>query len=302
MKSYAFVFCLALAFELNAQKFTTHTYHQTDSALQLDLFLPEGKTTSAKLPLVIYVHGGGFSGGLKNDAHSMCQQLASSGYAAATISYTLYMKNKSFGCDGVLTEKIKAIQLAVNDLWKATAFFIDHQQRFNLDIKQFYLAGSSAGAETVLHAAFWDYNLMNLYGTKLPPEFKYAGIVAGAGAIMDLNLITRSKLVPIMLFHGNADDTVPYATASHRSCKTNASGWLMLFGSYSIYNRLVELDGTSQLFTFCGGAHAYSGELFYKDAQPMISFLNQIREGKKFLYHSIIKTDKKNPEGFSFCD
>lgn len=302
MKSYAFIFCFFLASQVSAQKFTTHTYHQTDSALQLDLFLPEGKPASAKLPLVIYVHGGGFSGGVRTDAHNMCKQLANHGYAAATISYSLYMKNRSFGCDGVLTEKVKAIQLAVNDLWKATAFFIEHQQKFNLDVKQFFLAGSSAGAETALHAAFWDFNLMNLYGTKLPPDFKYAGLVAGAGAIMDLNLITKSNVIPMMLFHGNADGTVPYATASHRSCKTNASGWLMLFGSYSVYNHLTELDGTSQLYTFCGGAHEYSGELFYKNTEPMITFLNQIRKGEKFLNHNIIKTSKKNPAGFSFCD
>lgn len=303
MKNYLVILFVFFVVYAQAQKVSTLTYHQTDSSrLELDLFLPASNVTGAKLPLVLYVHGGGFSSGDRFGVNQLCQQLAGNGYAAATISYTLFMKNKSFGCDGILTEKVKAIQLAVNDLWQATAFFINNQQKYNLDINQFYLAGSSAGAEVVLHAAFWDFSLMNVYGTKLPPGFKYAGIVAGAGALMDINLITKNNLLPIMLFHGNADETVPYATAAHRLCKTSASGWLMFFGSYSIYNRIQQLNGTTHLYTFCGGAHEYSGEFFYKDVQPTISFFNQIREGKKFQHHSMITTGKKNADGYSFCD
>jgi hypothetical protein len=104
-------------------KTTNFNYFKNDTLrLDLDLFLPEN-ISSEKLPLVIFVHGGGFSGGSRDGGFAFC--LAQNGYAAATISYTLYMKNKKFSCDGILPEKIKAFNFGVNDLWLSTLFFID---------------------------------------------------------------------------------------------------------------------------------------------------------------------------------
>jgi len=288
----------------SAQKMQTITYFQNDTLkLELDLFLPE-KASSAKLPLLLYVHGGGFSGGERTHGHNICKYLAQNGYATATITYTLYMKGKKFSCDGQLPEKIKAFQFGANDLWLATSFFIKNSTKYNIDISKIFIAGSSAGAETTLHAAFWDFNTMNLYKNTLPEGFKYAGMISGSGAIMDLNLITEKNLIPIMLFHGNSDVTVPYGTAAHHYCKTDATGWLMLFGSYSIYNHIKELNGSTALYTFCGGGHEYSGTLFEKDQQYILNFLNDVIAGKKFQNHVIIPTGKKNDKStaYKFCD
>lgn len=289
---------------LQAQKKQTITYFKNDTlSLQLNLFLPE-KASAKKLPLVLYVHGGGFSGGDRSAGDSPSKFLAQNGYAAATLSYTLYAKNKKYSCDGALPEKIKAFQHAVNDLWLATSFFIDNQEKYNIDTSKIFITGVSAGGETVLHAAFWDFKLMNMYSNTLPENFRYAGLISGAGAIMDLNLITAENKIPMMLFHGNGDQTVPYGTAAHHYCPTNATGWLMLFGSYSIYNDLIAKDGTVSLYTFCGGGHEYSGYLFEKDQKPMLDFLNDVMAGEKFQNHTIIPTGKKNAlsAAYHFCD
>ena len=101
---------------------TTLNYFKNDTlTLALNLSLPKAKKDN-RLPLVIFVHGGGFSSGNRSHGDTLCAYLAKNGYAAATISYTLYMGNKSFGCDGIVSEKIKAIQFAVSDLWQATSF------------------------------------------------------------------------------------------------------------------------------------------------------------------------------------
>lgn len=288
----------------NAQKKTTLTYFQNDTLkLDLDLFLPE-KTPDKKLPLLLYVHGGGFSGGERTSGHSLCMYLAKNGYAAATISYSLYMKGKNFSCDGVLPEKIKAIQLGANDLWLATTFFIDNANKYNIDVSNIFIAGSSAGGETALHTAYWEVKTMQLYGNSLPEKFKYAGMVSGAGAIMDLNLINKNNLIPMMFFHGNGDTTVPYGTAAHHYCKTNATGWLMLFGSYSIFNHAKQLNGSTSLFTYCGGGHEYSGILFEKEQNILLGFLNDVLDAKKFQDHTIIPTGKRNEKSaaYGFCD
>ncbi|NUY81311.1 alpha/beta hydrolase [Flavobacterium sp. MAH-1] len=298
------LFLLLFANVLSAQKMQTLTYFKNDTLqLDLDLYMPD-KKPSGKLPLMIFVHGGGFSGGQRLQNASFCQYLAQHGFAAATISYTLYMKGKKFSCDGILTEKVKAFKFGVNDLWLATSYFLQNKEKFNLDDSKIFISGSSAGAETVLHAAYWDRNLMKMYEHNLPPDFKYAGLVSGAGAIMDLNLITDKNIIPMFFFHGNGDGTVPYGTAAHHYCKTDASGWLMLFGSYSIYNYALAKNASAELYTYCGGGHEYSGWLFEKEQQKIVDFLEKIMVGEKIQSHTIVKTGKKNELScaYGFCD
>jgi len=305
MKNILFVALAFFMFQITtAQKMTTITYFQNDTLkLDLDLFVPE-KKSNEKLPLVLYVHGGGFSGGDRKSGQGFCKYLSANGYAAATISYTLYMKNKKFSCDGALTEKVKAFQFGANDFWLATSYFIENAQKYNIDPSKIFISGSSAGAETALHAAFWDSNTMKIYENKIPQNFKYAGLISGAGAIMDLNLITPQNALPMLLFHGSGDVTVPYGTAAHHYCKTNASGWLMLFGSYSIYQHLTAMNSNAALYTYCGGGHEYSGTLFEKEPQYILSFLNDVLAGKKFQKHEMFPTGKKNDKSaaYRFCD
>jgi poly(3-hydroxybutyrate) depolymerase len=301
---YLLICCLYGISSVNAQKYTTIQYFKDDTIqLDLDLFLPD-KLNKMDHPLLIFLHGGGFSGGDKASGYDLCRFLSKRGIVAATISYTLYMKDKNFSCEGILSEKIKAIQYGVNDLWLATSFFIENSGKYHIDTSLIFIAGSSAGAESVLHAAFWDFETMNIYKNKLPETFKYAGLIEGSGALMDLNLITSKSLIPVLMFHGNSDQLVPYGTAAHHYCKTNSPGWLMLFGSYSIYNYIVALNGNAHLITYCGGGHEYSAELFERDQQPIIDFIYDIILNKKFQIHTIIPTGKKTESSsvYKFCD
>ncbi len=268
----------------------TLTYYKDKSmSLEMDVFIPKNEA-NVKMPVFIYVHGGGFSSGSRNDGHAICKHLANSGYITASISYTLYMKDKSFSCDGVTGEKVKAIQFAVNDLWLATAFLTEIHD-LNIDPSKIFIGGCSAGAEVVLHAQHWNYEKMNIYEKQLPAGFKYAGIIAGAGAIMDINMITRENMVPTMMFHGNCDLLVPYGTAAHHYCDPNSPGWLMFFGSYSIFQHLEELGCCSKLYTYCGGGHEFANTLFEKDLQNVQSFLADVISDRKYTEHVIISTD-----------
>lgn len=304
MKKHLYLLLTLLAITTTqAQDFKTLTYFVNDSTkLELDLFLPKTKSKE-KSPLLIHVHGGGFAIGTREWGHTIAKKAASNGYVSASISYTLYMKGKKFSCDGQLSEKVKAFQIAANQLWQATLFFIKNSEKYNIDTNKIFISGSSAGAETVLHAAFWDRNAMSLYPEKLPDTFKYAGLISGSGAIMDLNLITKKNLIPTLFFHGSCDPTVPYATASHHYCPPGSTGWIMLFGSYSIHNHIIGLNGSTHLYTFCGGGHEYSDELFSKDPQAVIDFMNRTLKDEKEQSHTIIKTGKVCAKGdYNFCE
>jgi acetyl esterase/lipase len=288
-----FIIGILLASAAQAQEFQTHTYFKHDTvSLELDLLLPVSETDTLT-PMVIYVHGGGFSQGDRTGGHKMARHLEEHGIACASITYTLYMEDKSFDCDGVLSEKIKAIQIAASQLWHATGFLMKQSDQFRIDTSRIFIAGSSAGAETVLHAAHWDRNQMQLFDPVLYPDFRYAGVIAGAGAIMDLNLITPENMIPTMAFHGDADPLVPYGIASHHYCPPESPGWLMLFGSHAIAEHLQTLGGTCELTTFQEGNHSFSGAYFHRDQQPIVDFIERVLAAESFnMYHTI----KPNPK------
>ena len=266
----------------------TLSYFSNDSiSLELDLFLPEQGSVEP-VPLLLFVHGGGFSGGDRFGVYDLAKVLTDRGVACAAISYTLYMEDKSFGCDGILSEKVRAIQIAASQLWHATAFMMGQSERFHIDTTMIFIAGSSAGAETVLHAAHWDRKQMQVFDPALSTDFKYAGLISGAGAIMDLNLITRDNMIPTFVFHGDADDLVPYGVAAHHYCPPNSSGWLMLFGSHAVAQHMQELGGTCQLTSFIGGDHSFAGAYFYQDQQPVADFIDRVLSGESFnIYENI---------------
>lgn len=284
------VYCQGQA-PVQEEDFQSLTYYSNDSlSVDLDIFLPQQMLDGGN-PLVIYVHGGGFSNGTRDAGHKLARHLVGQGIACASISYTLYMEGKNFSCDGILSEKVRAIQIAASQLWLATSYLNKYSEQFNIDTTRIFIAGGSAGAECVLHAAHWDREQMQFFDQALSPEFKYAGIISGAGAIMDLNLITPENKIPTMLFHGDADDLVPYGTAAHHYCPPNSSGWLMFFGSEPIAKHLQELGESSQLITFLGGDHSFAGAYFYQEQEPVSEFITRVLSGECFNIYEYIEAE-----------
>ncbi|MCF8226384.1 MAG: alpha/beta hydrolase [Bacteroidales bacterium] len=284
--------------------FSTVTYLKNDSAsLELDFFRPGD--SAVRSPLVIFVHGGGFSNGERSHGHPFCQILSDSGVSAASITYTLYMKGKNFSCEGMQSEKIKAIQLAAYQSRIATQWFISHYDSFNIDTNRIFLAGSSAGAEAVLQAAYWDTSAANFFPDTLSGTFRYAGVISGAGAILDLNMINKSTVMPTLCYHGTCDPLVPYHMAPHHYCDPTASGYMMFFGSLAIHEKITALNGNSQLMSYCGDGHKHAGTPFYgEETFTVLQFINRTLKGESFNIHRVFKNGEKCdlPQTYSFCD
>lgn len=307
-KTYVQIFIGILLFVMSPvrgqdeYRFSTITYHENDSAsLELDFFDTD---TIQKSPLVIFVHGGGFSGGNREHGHPFCQFLADTGIRSATISYTLYMKGKNFSCGGIQSEKIKAIQMGAYHAKLATAHFIKNADSLNIDTTKIFLAGSSAGAEAVLQAAYWDTSAVNYFPDTLSGTFKYAGVISGAGAILDLNMINEETKIPTLCYHGTCDPLVPYHIAAHHYCDPVATGYMMFFGSLSIHEKLSKIGGSSQLMTYCGDGHKHAGTPFYgKETHTVYEFIQRTLRNEKFLIHRIFQGDEECKQGpeFKFC-
>jgi len=280
----------------------TYTYAvKNGQRLDLDVYLPV-QDQEAERPVLLYVHGGGFSGGTRNGDGTVefCKKIARRGYVAVSISYRLTRKGTEtgFGCDCTAREKLATFAAAVEDLYDATAFIIERRQQFGIDPHQIILAGSSAGAETVLDAVY-DQSLKY----EADPTISYAGVISMAGAIPDTAKVTAQTAIPSLFFHGTCDNLVPYGRASHRYCKPDQPGYLVLNGGQVIAEKLRLLGKPYWLHTTCGGNHSLAGS-------PMILYFNEIVKfcydfvlnGKKDQIHTIVPGEHScdYPE-FNYC-
>jgi predicted esterase len=264
--------------EINVE---TYTYATKDGEnLDLDVYLPQGDNETERAT-IIYVHGGGFSGGSRdrNDVKEFCTKMANYGYVVASVSYRLTRKGEptGFGCNCPATDKLNTFNAAVEDVQDATFFLIENRHQFAINPQKIILAGSSAGAETVLNAA---YQPPYCYGLDSGPV-SFAGVISMAGAIPDTTVIYDESVVPSLLFHGTDDNLVPYGTAPHHYCEKGSPGYLILHGSYTIAEKLEQLNVPYWLHTTCGGAHEIA-------STPMKEYLDVIVD---FCYAYIVRDE-----------
>lgn len=269
--------------------------------LKLDVYQPFNDRGEDRV-LVLYVHGGGFSGGTHNDENSVsfCTKLAEMGYVSASMSYRLTRKGKpgAFGCDCPAAEKIVSFEAAAEDIRDAVSFFVKNKEMLRVNTQKIIMAGSSAGAEAILYAGY------------KPPTYydypvSYAGLISMAGAIPDTSVINNETAVPTLFFHGTCDNLVPYASAPHHYCEEGKPGYLILHGSYSIAKKLRSLNAPYWLHTSCGAAHELSWV-------PKLEYFDEITEfcyqyvikGQKEFRETIIPGDqtKCNYRQFNFCE
>ncbi|MCX2742296.1 alpha/beta hydrolase fold domain-containing protein [Mangrovivirga sp. M17] len=301
---------------IQAQKYYTDNFNRIDrntltylrnneQILELDYYDPVENDDMNK-PLVVYVHGGGFGGGMRNEPKiiDFCERIAKKGYAVASVSYTLMMKGKGFGCDQPASTKMNVFYETAKEINHAIKFLIEKGDSLNINSEMIILSGSSAGAEAIVNSAYWKKTQEGI----LDEDFKFAGVISMAGAIPNIDWVNDSTAIPTQLFHGTCDNLVPYDEAPHHYCGGNQPGYLMLYGSYSIMKKLQSLGKPFYMVTGCGGGHEWNDRPWTSEFDDVIEFLYQdVYLGKNRQIH-IINMEKNNnnncvnPRHFNFCN
>jgi predicted peptidase len=264
---------------------TKHVYYsKTNEKLELDLFEPINNEDRER-PVILYVHGGGFSGGERDhpEHEDFLKHFAHKGYVTATMSYTLQRKGKSFGCDVDADIKIDTFLETARDINRATAFLVQNRLRFAIDPSNIVVVGSSAGAEAALHAVYWNKTKGDSSATILPSTFRYGGVISMAGAVANINHISKESAVPTQLFHGTDDELVPFDIASHHYCSMDSPGFLMLFGAFAITRQLQKIDAGYYLISDAGGGHEWA-------SKPLTDYRSEISD---FLYHDVLLKEQR---------
>jgi acetyl esterase/lipase len=162
--------------------------------LTADLTLPDKK---GPLPVVLTIHGGGWSDRDRSDMNGIGAKLVEQGYAVLNMSYRF--------------APVHRYPAQLNDVQQAIGWIADHAKQYDLDVSRINTWGYSSGAHlAALVASYDDNRLESEYDQKLPT---IRSVVAG-GIPADLRQYSESPI--ISNFIGGFREQMPdeYADAS----------------------------------------------------------------------------------------
>lgn len=108
-----------------------------ETPMLLDLYQP--KETSKPVPGLIFIHGGGWRSGKRNDYRFYCQRFAAKGYVVATITYRLTSRDKE---KNTITNPFPA---ALHDAKAAVRWMRANAAKYHVDPDKIAVLGGSAG-------------------------------------------------------------------------------------------------------------------------------------------------------------
>lgn len=148
-------------------------YDAGDPKAYLDVFRPAGIADTARLPVIVWIHGGGFVAGSRAEISNYARVLAARGYIVATVDYSLAPEAR--------------YPTPVEQINRALGYLLANAPALHIDSSRFVLAGDSAGAQLAAQVA----NLVS------SPDYAWAmGIVPA---------LSRPRLRGTILFCGPFD-------------------------------------------------------------------------------------------------
>lgn len=186
-----------------------------DEELQLDILYPEVKLTKS-YPVVVYIHGGGFIRGDKDEIYDLkplVDEWHKNGWIVVSINYRLLFGDKIFPDN-------------YRDVKDAIYWIINNKSKYNFDTDQICAVGHSAGGTLALLTGL-NHDKVNcivsmsgptkLYG-KETFEFRKKIMSAINTNDFDEDIMKKASPInylkkdspPIMLLHGTKDNFVPF--------------------------------------------------------------------------------------------
>jgi acetyl esterase/lipase len=230
------------------------TYHRASSAdLKLDVYRPSNAT--GPTPVLMFMHGGGWTNGSKNTSLFAFLPFLEMGWAVVNVEYRL--------------ADVALAPAAVEDCRCALRWIYQNAKQYKFDLDNIVTTGQSAGGHLALTTAMipesagldrqcpgdrrraWTTGELGTQEMKVAAVLDFYGITdvedlmnrkpgtsgnfteAWLGSTMDRAAIAkrvspttyvRKRLPPIMIIHGTADSVVPFDQATKLKQMLDAAG------------------------------------------------------------------------------
>ncbi len=256
-----------------------------------DIYQPHDDNAK-KRPLIIWMHGGGFRAGSKDDKgiKLWSNEFAKRGYVCAAINYTLSKRTIIFGISA--SELQKSAYYAVQDLKEAIAYFKLNADKYRIDTSKIILAGNSAGAIMALQTAFTNNVQLgeqvglsksdaDLHSTEFT---KVAAVVNFWGAIFDIHWLENAK-TPIVSVYGSNDGIID---PDHKGTP--------MYGSIAIKRKSDEQKIPNAIKSFEGYSHElqkHFNPIFSVDKETQERWTQASQFAADFLYAQLFEEKAK---------
>jgi acetyl esterase/lipase len=104
-------------------------------SLKLDLYQPAAPAGAQTFPGIVFLHGGGWSGGDKSEFAGQAKEMAERGYVAISVNYRLAPKHR--------------YPANIDDVQRAVRWLRAHAEEYHLDPNRIGAMGASAGGHLV---------------------------------------------------------------------------------------------------------------------------------------------------------
>lgn len=205
----------------------------SDSAQNMDVYLPAGRDTSTT-KVIVFIHGGSWSSGDKNEFNDAIAAIRTKlpKFAIFNINYRLAYKG------------FNRFPVQIEDLQSAVNSIAGRANEYKINANKFCLVGASAGAHLALLEAyknnmngrikavvdlFGPVDLTALYNNHPIPDQARPVLVNFLGATPSSNPdlyaqaspvnFVSSQTVPTKIFHGSDDIVVPLAQSNALEAK-----------------------------------------------------------------------------------
>jgi len=221
---------------------------------KLDLYVT--RTPDKPLPTLIFIHGGGWTGGTKEGRDLAILPYLDMGMNVVNVEYRL--------------ARVAQAPAAVEDCRCALRWLIQHAKEYGVDVNKIVVSGDSAGGHLALTTGMLPASagldrecpgpdnlnvaaIVNWYGISDVSELldgpnMKAYAVQWLGSASDREQIARrvspltyvrAGLPPVLTIHGDADPTVPYTQ------------------SVRLHKALTDAGVANELMTIPGGKHGF---------------------------------------------
>ncbi len=229
----------------------TKQTEKTQSTLspQTDIYLPPN-TAGKKQPLLVMIHGGGYSAGDKQAWENEAYTYARAGYICASLNYRLTQN----GGNQNPQLRLYAVQCALEDIQNAIRYLKKNANTYFIDTSRIAVFGGSAGGVlSLLNAVEYDAAV----GTNDHPGFssKTTGSISTGASLVNDDAANQPGLIqydafdsPVLMFHAKENDS-------------NGDGYTWTANAVPTQQAIIESDNTCTLIAQPNMTHTVVLEL-----------------------------------------